>query len=82
MHIRRAVQRGQVEQATELVNDLNPEVSFFFLSLSGLDGKLGHGHNRALIYDHSTMIILYYAPLSANKVHRGCNDFTGRVSRG
>jgi hypothetical protein len=30
MEIRRAVQSGDVEQATELVNDLDPEVSFFW----------------------------------------------------
>ena len=28
MHIRRAVQHGKVEEAIDLVNDLNPEVRF------------------------------------------------------
>lgn len=31
MEIRRAVQRGDVVSATELVNELDPEVSFFLL---------------------------------------------------
>lgn len=65
MEIKQAVQRGDVEEATELVNDLDPEVSARSVCIPS-----------PWIEDEgsvvSTRIILYYAPLSG--LLWGCND--------
>jgi hypothetical protein len=50
MEIRRAVQRGDVVQATGMVNELDPEVSLQCLVFRGRVSK----------------IIMYYAPLSGS----------------
>lgn len=73
MAIRQAVQRGDVAAATELVNELDPDVrwavflSFFLLSSSKIstitifDGSVTAAEVRSRM---TTVIKSYYAPLS------------------